>query len=263
MKIFRGDALEVLIALPDNYVDCCVTSPPYYNQRDFGVAGQIGREDTPEEYVERLTDIFREVRRVLKPDGTLWLNTSDSYAGNSIGSRTKAFGIKPKDMIGIPWMLALSLRNDGWYLRSDIIWNKTNAMPSPVRDRPVSSYEHIFLLSKSPKYYYDLDALKELSADGSATMRRGRDVWNLSKNNAQNPHYSAYPVGLAERCILAGCKSDGVVLDPFAGSGTTGIAALRNGRDCLMIELNPRYCDFAEKRIMQAMNKDTAKENGS
>ena len=306
MKILCGNALEVLKTIPDESVDCCVTSPPYYNLRDYGVGGQIGLERTPDDYIQRLVAIFREVKRVLKADGTLWINIADSYAGSRKGVNNavpkgkqatnkgslinenlqcnfSSESIKPKDMIGIPWMLAFALRDDGWYLRSDVIWHKTNAMPSPVRDRPLSSYEHIFLLTKSHKYYFDQEPLKVPVAESTINrmkydfksdkysggapgqaeqpicvprkvtkipeMRKGRDVWSFGKNCSRSSHFAAYPTKLAELCILAGSRENGVVLDPFSGSGTTGIAAKMHNRDYILIDINEEYCKMASDRI--------------
>lgn len=310
-EIICGDSLAVLRELPSESVYACVTSPPYYGLRDYGVDGQVGNEETPSVYVERLVEIFREVRRVLKKDGTLWLNIADSYAGSGKGVWSKPVserpkskqvyyalpdnsnatmpnqfeGIKPKDMIGIPWLLALALRNEGWYLRSDIIWQKSNAMPEPVKDRPTKSYEHIFLLSKSPQYYYDAEAIMEplcestvernkraVSASGkyaeglpgqnmqrifkprshtdAPSMRNKRDVWTVSTNSYRvDGHFAVYPERLIEPCILAGCPVGGIVLDPFFGSGTTGAAAKRLGREYIGIDLNPDYCQAAAERI--------------
>lgn len=308
-RIICGDALTVLKTLPSDSINCCVTSPPYYGLRDYGVNGQIGHEQTPEEYIERLTDVFREVRRVLTPDGTLWLNIADSYAGSGKGAGkwsgdTKAHSkqsyvfdsdnpaaqmpkrwknIKAKDMIGIPWMLAFSLRNDGWYLRSDIIWNKPNCMPHSAKDRPVSSYEHVFLLAKSKRYFFDYTALEapitERSAErykrgfhpqkysdgapGQAAqainqprggteppiMRRVRDVWTIGTNTYRSAHFATYPVGLVKPCILAGCPVSGIVLDPFFGAGTTGVTALMLDRKFIGIDLNPDFCNIADERI--------------
>ena len=271
MEIKCGDALTILKTQPDESIHCCVTSPPYYNLRDYGVDGQIGLEQTPEQYIQRLTEVFREVRRVLHPRGTLWLNIGDCYGGSSKGRGAEPSGkqmtnigslhnqklqinytsdlIKPKDMIGIPWMLAFSLRNDGWYLRSDIIWHKTNAFPHPVIDRPVNCYEHVFLLSRSKRYVFNYQAIMEQSAIDNLTLRRGRDVWSMSKSNSKTEHYASFPLALAEKCILAGCPSNGIVLDPFCGAGTTGVAALKHQRDCLLIDIHPDYCSLSRKRI--------------
>lgn len=211
-----------------------------------------------------------EVYRILKPDGTLWINISDSYGGSAKGKGAVPCGkqktnvgsiknerlqvnftdefIKPKDMMGIPWMLAFALRNAGWYLRSDIIWHKTNAMPNRVKDRPISCYEHIFLLTKSRYYYFDHTAIEENSVSQNE-KRRGRDVWSFAKNNSHNKHYAAFPTCLARKCILAGSQKGGVILDPFCGSGTSGEAALLSGRDCILIDINLEYCEMAKQRL--------------
>lgn len=264
--IINLDCLDALRQFPDDSINCCVTSPPYYALRDYGMEGQIGREETPELYIDRLTEVFREVRRVLAPNGTLWLNIADTYAGKgdqgncidpkyprgrtgqSKALNNKVEGCKPKDMIGIPWKLAFALRDDGWYLRSDIIWHKANPMPESVRDRPSRCYEHIFLLSKSRRYFYDADAISEPVKDIPKTRNR-RDVWQINTFPFKGSHFAAFPPKLAETCILAGCPEGGVVLDPFFGSGTTGLAAKKLGRQYIGIELNPDYCKLAEKRI--------------
>ena len=302
-KIICANALDGLKTLADNSVDMCVTSPPYYGLRDYGESGQIGMEQTPQEYIEHLTEIFMEVHRVLKPTGTLWINIGDSYAGSGKGPMSLAVagngknskvhevpktwdGIKPKDMIGIPWTLAFSLRAKGWYLRSDIIWHKTNCLPESVKDRPTKCYEHIFLLSKSRKYYYDYKAIQEplkqvskerykrgrsaeskyaregmqkningVREDSShfdQEYKRKRDVWEVSTNTFKmDEHFAMYPEKLIEPCILAGSKKDGIVLDPFFGSGTTGVVAKKHGREYIGIDINAKYCKLAEKRIME------------
>lgn len=319
-SVATGDALKILQHLPDGYVDSCVTSPPYYNLRDYGIDGQLGRESTPEEYIENLVTVFREVRRVLRDDGTLWVNIGDSYATssgnqaptntrNSQGHTAKTVppGYKYKDLIGIPWMLAFALRADGWYLRQDIIWNKTNGMPESVRDRCTRSHEYIFLLSKSRQYFFDAEAISEPIA-GSSTRRylqaiekqrgsdrqpdrRGRpmkaalpkwggekygddqgeqsrtksgktytptprrnkrDVWSFGTAHYKGAHFAVFPETLAETCVLAGSRPGGIVLDPFCGSGTTGVVATRHGRKFIGIELNPDYVDIAKGRIKDA-----------
>lgn len=285
-----------------------MTSPPYYALRDYGVAGQIGREATPREYIARLTEVFAEVRRVLRPDGTLWLNISDTYVGKGhqgsaidpknpkgrtgqiVALNHKVEGCKPKDLIGIPWMLAFALRDSGWYLRSDIIWVKGNPMPESCKDRCSRSYEHIFMLSKSRRYYFNRDAIAEPITPGTAPrMKRGmtgdnkygkpvpgqtgvqainrskakgeitdaeikplrnkRDVWYINTVPLHGNHYAAYPPKLVETCLLAGCPEGGVVLDPFMGSGTTGLVAKQMGRHYIGIELNPEYTELANARI--------------
>lgn len=306
--IYTGDCLEVLKGLPDESVHCCVTSPPYYALRDYGMDEQIGREATPKEYISRLTDVFTEVRRVLRSDGTLWLNISDTYAGKgnqgdyvdpknpkgrngqAVALNQKVEGCKPKDMIGIPWLLAFALRDSGWYLRNDIIWMKENPMPESVKDRCARCYEHIFLFSKSRKYHFDHKAISEpISAATAQRLKRGingsnkfgsaipgqsqqqtinrcrehgaitdeminplrnkRDVWVINTVPYKGGHYAAYPPKLVETCLLAGCPEDGVVIDPFFGSGTTGMVARRMGRHYIGIELNPDYAELARARI--------------
>jgi len=303
-EIKQGDAIEVLKAMPEQSVHCCVTSPPYFGLRDYGVEGQIGLERTPEEYVDKLVQVFREVRRVLRDDGTLWLNLGDSYNGsggaggdyNPGGLKEgqpkypgrKVPGLKPKDLIGIPWMVALALRNDGWYLRSDIVWHKPNAMPESVTDRPTRAHEYIFLLSKSPKYYYDYEAIKEPAAyDGRKDtllkgspkyekdvlpgqvghsmaakgherwkknergeyVRNKRSVWTVPTKPFPEAHFAVYPPALITPCILAGCPVGGTVLDPLAGSGTTLLVATQHHRKSIGIELNPEYIEIAKRRL--------------
>lgn len=298
-SIITGDSLEVLRGMEDESVDMCVTSPPYYGLRDYGTDGQIGLEQSPEEYVEKLVQIFREVRRVLKPDGTLWLNLGDSYATssgdqpprntrNSKGHTAKSVpaGYKRKDLIGIPWMVAFALRADGWYLRQDIIWHKPNAMPESVRDRCTKSHEYIFLLSKSPKYYFDAGAIREPcgkkgnaktfrgggaytggrsfqnstraerqshgNAANKAGSRNKRSVWTIATAQFKAAHYATFPVKLVRPCILAGCRPGGIVLDPFIGSGTTGVVAIEESRNYIGIEINPEYAAMATERIRSA-----------
>ena len=306
--IINRDCLAALRDLPDESVNCCATSPPYYALRDYGMDAQIGREDSPEEYIRRLVLVFREVRRVLTNDGTLWLNIADTYCGTgnkggyldpknpkgrngqSVSLARRASECKQKDMIGIPWLLAFALRADGWYLRSDIIWCKANPMPESCKDRPSRCYEHVFLLTKSKKYYYDALAIAEPIAEGTAArykggrsasskyaeeipgqgkvqklnaaraagtitdadispVRNARDVWHINTVPYKGGHFAAYPPKLAERCILAGCPRGGIVLDPFFGSGTTGLAAVKNDRRYIGIELNAEYCELAKERI--------------
>lgn len=270
-----GDSLEVLKTLESGSCQCCVTSPPYYGLRDYGVDGQLGHEETPEQYIDRLVKIMREVKRVLRDDGTLWLNLGDTY--------------KNKQLLGIPWRVVLALQADGWYLRQDIIWAKPNPMPESVRDRCTRSHEYIFLLSKKYNYYFDAKAIAEQVAEstvarlgqtslfdqagssrvpgktngnmkaclpryGSGThgfqpLRNRRDVWHISTKPFKDAHFAVYPVDLAEACILAGCPFGGTVIDPFVGSGTTGVAARQTGREFIGIDINPKYIEMAEKRI--------------
>lgn len=309
-RIFCGNAVDVLRSFPAESVNMCVTSPPYYCLRDYGIEAQIGNEQTPYEYIQNLLLVFEEVKRVLKPDGTLWVNIADSYSGSGKGGWNKQIsernrnrlnpqynpscfnmpklwhGIKQKDMIGVPWLLAFSLRENGWYLRSDIIWHKKNCMPESVKDRPSKCYEHIFLLSKSSKYYYDYDAVKEPAAQSSilrysrgvsdktkyrdrkqgifmprdktnfSDMRNRRDVWSVAINASHIPgHFAIYPEKLIEPCIMAGSAVGGVVLDPFFGSGTTGIVAMKNSRKFIGIDINPEYCKTAQMRINEISNE--------
>jgi len=375
-KIYNMDCLEGLKQLPDNSINCCVTSPPYWGLRDYGVEGQIGLEKTPEEYVAKMVEIFREVRRVLRKDGTLWLNLGDTYNGTKIGNtetkknprvvsdsfiKKSAPNVKVKDLIGIPWMVAFALRADGWYLRQDIIWHKPNPMPESVKDRCTKAHEYIFLLSKSRKYYYDHEAIKEPAAydgrkdtlmKGSLKYEKGvvpgqvehsmaakgherwkknergeyvrnkRSVWTIPTKPFKEAHFAVFPPDLIKPCILAGtspraceicgapwervverepmeikrsgrgvalgnygktaasgtmtkpatsvtigwqptctCQNEGkgrcIVLDPFMGSGTTGMVAAMHQRNFIGFELNPEYCKMAERRIEPYLMQQT------
>ena len=309
--ILPGNNIETLKTIPDNSVNCCVTSPPYYGLRDYGIDNQIGLEETPEEYIEALVAVFREVKRILRDDGTLWVNIGDSYAGSGKGSATHTDSAnrakqgtnkgmlgktrvtkttwgnaKPKDLIGIPWLLAFALRDDGWYLRQDIIWYKPNPMPEPVKDRCTNSHEYIFLLSKSRMYYFNSDFNKEKatqSTTGPSTSfkregskrsiegicpgkmpthridredirydgeyRNRHDVWKVGIEASEHGHFAMYPQKLILPCILCGCPENGIVLDPFMGSGTTGVVAIKNLRKYIGCEINPEYIQIAEKRI--------------
>jgi len=306
-QIYHGDCLEILKTLPSESVNCCITSPPYYGLRDYGNEKQIGLEDTPDDYIDKLVCVFREIKRILRPDGTLWLNIGDSYWGSGsrgydfTGKMTEASKVqegskgtinlsnlpklvgnrdryKNKDLIGIPWMLAFALRKDGWYLRQDIIWHKPNPMPESVKDRCTKAHEYIFLLSKSPNYYFDYEQIQEdatyksdkrngqgrIAYDGKRVdgeddkaqqsfvtitdKRNKRDVWSVSPSHIKEAHFATYPEELVEPCILAGCPRDGVVIDPFLGSGTTGRVAERLGRKWIGIELNEEYVEIAKER---------------
>jgi DNA modification methylase len=302
-EIKQGDAIEVLKTMPDQCINTCVTSPPYWGLRDYGVDGQLGLEPTPEEYVANLVEVFREVRRVLRDDGTLWLNLGDSYNGarmNRSGqhgykdgrsNRDKRFsvggveGLKPKDLVGVPWRVAFALQADGWYLRSDIIWHKPNSMPESVTDRPTKAHEYIFLLAKSRRYFYDADAIREPHAEASiarwsdggedtdntkyrkerpdtsvGNLRNGsnplhpagrnkRTVWTVPTQPFPEAHFAVFPPALITPCILAGCPVGGTVLDPFAGSGTTLLVATQHHRKSIGIELNPEYVEIAKRRL--------------
>ena len=284
VTLFDGDALEVARHMDDGVADCIVTSPPYFGLRDYGTDGQYGLEASPAEYVETMRALFAELRRVLADDGTLWLNIGDSYsAGGHGGNRggnlesdhldktpgkpVRVPGFAPKNLLGIPWRVAFALQDDGWILRNAIVWNKPNAMPESVTDRLSGRYEMVFMLSKKPKYWFDLDPIREAHSgpryeprppkhvntdrnDGGKCVgflknpdqgRNPGDVWNINTQPFSAAHFAVMPRELAQRCILAGCKPGGTVLDPFSGSGTTGLAAQRLGRKYIGIDLNPDY----------------------
>lgn len=303
-KILCGDCLEIMKGMPDGLVNCVVTSPPYWGLRDYGVEGQLGLEKTPEEYTAKMVEIFREARRVLRDDGVLFLNLGDSYYGSSMTGGTKSkegsakrmghmsekpsnVQLKPKDLVGIPWRVAFALQADGWYLRQDIIWHKRNAMPESVKDRPTRAHEYIFLMSKSERYYYDHEAIKEpavstslkkftdngtdkqrghvrrhagfngryaetLARDGAPKDRNLRSVWTVATHPLPESHFATFPPELIKPCILAGCPENGIVLDPFFGAGTTGVVCTDLGRNYIGIELNPEYVAMAEQRIARA-----------
>jgi DNA modification methylase len=268
--ILVGDAADWLPQLPDESVNCVVTSPPYFLLRDYNIDGQIGLESTLDEYLKKLTEIFEMVKRVLRRDGTLWLNVGDCYVGpRGRGGKGDEQGqkkritispsitqLKKKDLIGIPWRLAFALQKrgtrKGWYLRSDIVWNKSDALPSSVQDRPTKSHEYIFLFSRQPIYYFNQDAVREPALSARCPNPKGRNVrsvWTFPTAKFLGPHFATFPIELATRCILAGCPEDGVVFDPFFGAGTTGLVAEQLGRRCLGIELNPQSVSLAKKRI--------------
>jgi DNA modification methylase len=272
VTLWHGDALEVLQGMPDGSVDCCVTSPPYFGLRDYGIDGQYGLEASPAEYVETMRRLFAEVRRVLADDGTLWLNLGDSYStnlgqgdvgGNLQGGtrnsyrrdglavsplrrRKTAGGVPAKNLFGIPWRVAFALQDDGWVLRNSIIWHKPNSKPESATDRLTGRHEMVFLLSKSQRYWFDLAAV---SSGGS----NPGDVWTVPTQPFPGAHFAVMPAALAERCVQAGCKPGGTVLDPFSGSGTTGLAAARHGRRYVGIDLNAEYLDLSLRtRLSQA-----------
>ena len=263
IEIYEGDCRQILSDLAEQSINCCVTSPPYFGLRDYGNDDQIGLEQTPDEFVKALVDVFREVKRVLRDNGTVWLNLGDSYIN--------------KNIAGIPWRVALALQADDWCLRQDIIWSKPNPIPESVKDRCTKAHEYIFLLSKSPKYYFDNEAIKEQSktepvlrdkmGEGYQAnypngdrfsmgervwgneLKNKRSVWTVSPKPFKEAHFAVYPPELIEPCILAGCPEGGTVLDPFGGSGTTGVVADRLGRNAILTELNPDYIDIAKNRI--------------
>jgi len=258
LSIYQGDAAEVLKRLPENFFRCVVTSPPYWGLRDYGSAGQIGAEEDPDEYVQRLVAVFDEVRRLLRDDGTFWLNIGDCYtSGNrnyrapdkknpvrAMSYRAKTpRGLKPKDLVGIPWRLAFALQRSGWYLRSDIVWEKPNCMPESVKDRPTRSHEYIFLFTKSLRYFYAMGNIAE------PTGRNRRTVWSIPTEPYPGAHFATFPPSLIEPCILAGSNPGDWVLDPFFGSGTVGTVCEQLHRKYVGIELNPEYVDLAIERI--------------
>ena len=263
IRIIQGDSRRALAEIPGNTFQCCITSPPYWGLRDYGIKGQIGAENDPDDYVAELVDIFREVRRTLREDGTLWLNIGDSYTsgdrrwrapdkknpGRAMSYRPPTpRGLKPKDLIGVPWRLALALQADGWFLRSDIIWNKPNCQPESVKDRPTRAHEYVFLFSKSESYFYDYAAIQEPSVNGNGPKNR-RTVWNVNTNGFHGAHFAVFPPELVRLCLLAGSRTGAQVLDPFFGSGTVGLVCREHQRRCVGIELNPEYVRMAVERM--------------
>jgi DNA modification methylase len=312
--LYVGDARAVLAAMPAQSANCIVTSPPYWGKRDYGVAGQYGHEDTPGAYVATMRDVFREARRVLADDGTCWLNLGDSYSvsgGGATGLHAylgphltthTATGLHAKNLLGLPWRVALALQEDGWILRNAVVWHKPNAMPESVRDRLSCRHELMFLFAKSPAYWFDLDPIREphktikppasaaahggcarpptrpgsrtrppkygpgtpqvtrASRYGDPRHRRGHhngrnpgDVWSIPTRPYNGPHFAAYPIDLPLRCIAAGCKPGGTVLDPFTGSGTTGLAAIQLGRRFMGIDISLDFAQLAARRLVQAV----------
>jgi DNA modification methylase len=297
--IHLGNCLDILPTLEAGSVQTCVTSPPYFGLRDYGMADQIGLEATPDDFVAAMVAVFREVRRVLRDDGTLWLNLGDSYSteskwggstsgkaaagihGSGGGGRAKIrHGIRDKNLLGIPWRVAFALQADGWYLRQDIIWSKPNPMPESVRDRCTKAHEYLFLLSKSPRYYFDAEAIAEpvaestiarlsqpkieqqtgsdrvpgktngnMKAVGNGETRNKRSVWSVATKPFKGAHFATFPVELVEPCILAGSRPGDLVLDPFMGAGTTAVAASMHGRSWVGCELNPEYHEIANERL--------------
>lgn len=263
-EVIVGDARKALVQFPDGHFRCAVTSPPYWGLRDYGIKGQIGAEQNVDDYISDLVALFREVRRTLSDDGTLWLNIGDSYtSGGRTWRDTDAKnkgrgmdyraptpeGLKPKDLIGVPWKLAFALQADGWYLRTDIIWNKPNCQPESVKDRPTRSHEYVFLFSKSERYHYDWEAVKEPVAGSSGATKNRRTVWNINTEPFPGSHFAVFPRALARLCIQAGSKLGDKVLDPFFGSGTTGVVCNELGRDCVGIELKEEYAELAKARL--------------
>lgn len=263
VTVIVGDTRTELDRLPAGAFHCCVTSPPYWGLRDYGYEGQIGAEPTIDQYIASLVKVFASVRRTLREDGTLWLNIGDSYTsgnrtwrdkdkknqarGMSYRAETPA-GLKPKDLIGVPWRIAFALQSDGWFLRSDIVWYKPNCQPESVKDRPTQAHEYLFLLSRSQDYYYDHAAVREPTKDARGTRNR-RSVWEVATEPYAGAHFAVFPRALVRPCIVAGSPRGGMVLDPFFGSGTTGVVAKEEGRRCLGIELKPEYAELARQRL--------------
>jgi len=307
--IINEDCLTGIYKLPPRSVNCVVTSPPYFGLRDYGVDGQIGLEQTPHEYVDKLVAVFREAWRVLRDDGTLWLNLGDSYVCSSTGSvgnkchigggnkcatqieaskrpDKTGFGLASKQLIGIPWRVAFALQADGWYLRQDIIWHKPNPMPESVKDRCTNAHEYIFMLSKSPRYYFDAESIQEDAVGGikgaaasfkredskrgqimcpnspipthrkdrkdvryDGPKRNRRDVWTVATRPCKEAHFATFPPDLIRPCILAGAPKHGIVLDPFMGAGTTALVCKQEHRQYVGFELNPDYIQIANRRI--------------
>ncbi len=270
--ILFGDCRDTLSLFDKQSARMCVTSPPYYGLRDYGGEDcQIGQENTPEEYIQSLVNVFSKVRDILTDDGTLWLNIGDSYynyrpgKGQALVKQTvsktkqdlpdkcarrgnKLEGLKEKDLIGIPWMLAFALRADGWYLRQDIIWHKPNPMPESVRDRCTKSHEYIFLLSKNQNYYFDVDAIKE-------PTRRKRSVWNVTKKPYKGAHFAVFPPELIEPCIKAGSEEGDIIMDPFMGSGTTAMVSKILNRDYIGCELHEKYGELIKDRVDDGLRR--------
>ena len=272
LKVLAGDSLKVLPHLPANHIQCCVTSPPYWGLRDYDHPAQIGAENSPERYVEHLVQTFRAVRRVLRDDGTLWLNVGDGYARNGgtgnhgpnaiVGNTKKliqkrnckvpdCWGLKDRDLMGLPWRVAFALQADGWILRSRITWVKKTAMPESVKNRPTTATEEVFLFAKSPIYFYNPTSVRETSG---ANLR---NFWVLGPEPHGSGHPAAFPRELARRCILLGSRVGDVILDPFGGSGTTGIAAIELGRKAILIELNPAYVKISKERFVAAITAES------
>jgi site-specific DNA-methyltransferase (cytosine-N4-specific) len=264
VQIIHGDVRQKLALLPDNTFHCCVTSPPYWGMRDYGYEGQIGAETNINDYISHLVNVFREVRRVLRSDGTFWLNIGNTYTsggrtwrqsdaknkGRAMSYRPDTpTGLKPKDLIGVAWMLAMALQLDGWYLRSDIIWHKPNCQPESVKDRVTVSHEYLFMLSKSENYYFDQESIKEQTADGKSHKNK-RTVWQINTEPCKEAHFAVFPRALVRPCILAGAPQGGLVLDPFFGSGTVGVVAIEEGRGCVGVELKSQYIEIAKQRLM-------------
>ena len=266
-EIYVGDALDLLRDLPDQDFQMVVTSPPYWGLRDYEIPGQVGAENTLDEYISKLVAVFGEVRRVLADDGTLWLNVGDCYtsggrtwrqADRKLPARAMSYraptpnGLKSKDLIGVPWRLAFALQADGWFLRSDIVWQKPNAFPESVKDRPSRVHEYLFLFSKSERYHYDYAAVREPTTHGR--RRNLRSVWSINTQAFPEAHFATFPPALVAPCVLAGSRIDSTVLDPFFGSGTVGEVCAELERSFVGLELNPAYLEIQKKRVLRHGN---------
>lgn len=283
LKLYVGDCIESLRLMPDQSVNCCVTSPPYFGLRDYGMDGQIGLELRAPQYVANLVAVFAEIHRVLRDDGVLFVNMGDTYAGFKDGKfppqsqsngnqrgmpvsgaphRNKKLleldGFKNKELMGIPWRFAFAMQDAGWYLRQDIIWSKPNYTPEKVRDRFVKSHEHVFLFTKRDRYWFDGDAVRVPSESGGSKLKS--DVWVVPTSTFKGAHFATFPPELIEPCVLAGCPAGGVVLDPFGGSGTTAGVAIKHGRDAIICELNPEYAELIPKRVDSILSKSQRNE---
>lgn len=262
--------MEVLNNIPEESIDMCVTSPPYYGLRNYGIDNQIGQEETKEKYIKNLITIFEQIKRVLKPQGTFWLNIGDTYCGTcnkgdyfdpkykyrngqKISINKKVTGFKPKDLLGIPWSIAFELQKKGWYLRQDIIWYKPNAMPESVKDRCTRSHEYVFLFSKNKKYYFNNELIKVTCTTDLNRKKNRHDVWNINTKPSKYMHGAVFPQELVDICIKAGCPDNGIVIDPFMGSGTSAVSAISQGKHFIGIELNPSYVEIAANRIKKQM----------
>ena len=263
--VLNGDTRTLIHSIPDDSVQCVVTSPPYWGVRDYGDCNQIGAETKLEDYINSLVIIFRELRRVLNPDGTFWLNIGNTYSsggrkwrdsddknkGRAMSYRPPTpEGLKKKDLIGVAWLLALACQRDGWYLRNDIIWYKPNGQPESVKDRLTVSHEYLFLFTKSERYYFNQDAIKQQTANGNGLKNR-RTVWSINTEPCPEAHFAVFPRELLRPCILAGSRENDVVFDPFYGVGTTGIVATELNRRCIGIELKKEYIEMASKRTKE------------
>ncbi|MDD2307887.1 MAG: site-specific DNA-methyltransferase [Prolixibacteraceae bacterium] len=257
-----GDTRDVIKNLPDNTFQCVITSPPYWGVRDYGMEGQIGAEPNLNDYITDLVNVFSDVRRVLKPDGTFWLNIANTYTsggrtwrqedsknkGRAMSYRPPTpEGLKKKDLIGVAWMLAMACQLEGWYLRNDIIWCKPNCQPESVRDRFTVAHEYLFMFTKSEKYYFDQQAVKEPTLNGKGKKNK-RTVWNINTEPCPEAHFAVFPKELVRPCVKAGSKYNDLILDPFYGAGTVGIVSKELGRRCVGIELNKDYIEIANKR---------------